>query len=193
MTQCDAKYSRIIIGKNTMRLRHRQENLGIIKFLHLQLIFGSFSKKKMISVKIKEEANLLPKKCFLMLSGNIFFSHLQLTYDRFNKLSPLSWNIFFSFLTILTKILHFFYVFQYGLGREFVRWLTKFCCHSQRITSSSENRCHQWMCDIYVQPVCKKFTGMNFHLSKARGIFVFITAIEKSILCFFLHERVIKS
>lgn len=73
-------------------------------------------------------------------------------------------SLLFPVLRILNVPFPVLYLFQCGLGRQFARWFTQFCCHSQRIATSSENRCHQWMCDVYVQPICKKTPGMNYHL-----------------------------
>lgn len=47
------------------------------------------------------------------------------------------------------------------------------------------------MCDIYVQPICQKFTGMNYHLLLAKGIFPVVKAV-KNIVLFCVHEKVIK-
>lgn len=47
------------------------------------------------------------------------------------------------------------------------------------------------MYDIYVQPICKKITGMNYHLPQAKGVFVVAKAI-KSIILFSVYEEVIK-
>lgn len=47
------------------------------------------------------------------------------------------------------------------------------------------------MCDIYVQPICKKITGTNYHLPQAKGIFVALKAV-KNIILFSVLEEVIK-